>query len=398
MNMERWAWNAPIVVSYHNPATIYHAGNKVVKSLNRGETWQEISGDLTTNDEAKIKGTGNIQYCTIVTLDESKVSPGILWAGTDDGKVWVTRDDGKNWTDVTSNIQGHPGYWVSRVEPSPTFAGRAYVTITGYRNDDFKPFIWKTEDFGATWTSISKGLPDEPLCVVREHHKNSNLLFAGSTKGVYVSIDGGSSWASLRNNMPYCPVEDLKIHPRENELIVATHGRSLWIADISFLEELTPKVLGMKAFLFQPVDAVQWVSNDNFQTASSNFEGESRQPGVSIYYYLDGKAKDIKIEVIDGERVIYTRKGLNEKGIQKMQWNFEQIVRERTDAEKNQLGRQLERMREFGMTDSQIEERFGSMDYITGSVLPGKYKVRLTVDGNVSEKRFTVLKDDWYGN
>lgn len=397
-NMERWAWNAPIVVSYHDPATIYHAGNKVVKSINRGESWQEISGDLTLNDEAKIQGTGNIQYCTIVTFDESRVAPGILWAGTDDGKVWVTRDDGKNWTDVTSNIPGHPGYWVSRVEPSPTFAGRAYVTITGLRNDDFKPFIWKTEDFGASWTAITNGLPDEPLCVVREHHKNSNLLFAGTTRGVYVSINGGTSWSSMRNNMPYCPVEDLKIHPRENELIVATHGRSMWIADISFLEEMTPAVLNMKAFLFQPVDAVQWVSNDSYDSPSSNFAGESRKSGVPLYYYLDGKSKEVKVEILDGERVIYVRKGDNTRGVQKLQWNLDKIVRERTEAEKNQLQRQIDRMKGFGMTDSDIADRFGSTDYITGQALPGKYTVRLTVDGKIIEKRFTVLKDLWYNN
>ena len=134
--MERWAWNAPIVISPHNSSTIYHAGNKVVKSVNRGDTWVEISPDLTTNDEAKIQGTGNIQYCTIVTMDESPVREGVIWAGTDDGKVWVTRDGGSNWDDVTARITGHPGYWVSRVEPSSADAGTAYVTVTGMMISD----------------------------------------------------------------------------------------------------------------------------------------------------------------------------------------------------------------------------------------------------------------------
>lgn len=395
-DMERRAWNAPIVVSYHNPATIYHAGNRVVKSVNRGETWEVISDDLTTNDTNKIKGTGNIQYCTIVTLDESKVAEGLLWAGTDDGKVWVTRDGGKEWSDVTGNIPDHPGYWVSRVEPSSTFQGRAYVTITGLREDDFRPFIWKTDDFGATWTSISSGLPDEPLCVVREHHANPDLLFAGSTKAVYVSIDGGSNWSSLRNNMPLAPVEDLKIHPRENELIVATHGRSLWIADISYLEELKPAVLDRKSFMFQPVDAVQWISNDSWQSASSNFNGESRMPGVPLYYFVNGKAKDVTLQILDGERVIFERKGESGKGVHKIQWNFEQIIRKRTDAEKAQLNRQVERLREYGLSEDEIAERTGPTEYITGPVQPGYFKVRLTVDGAVSEKRFTVLQDSWY--
>jgi photosystem II stability/assembly factor-like uncharacterized protein len=396
MNMERWAWNAPIVVSAHNPSTIYHAGNKVIKSVNRGDTWQEISGDLTTNDESKTIGTGNIQYCTIVTLDESKVNENILWAGTDDGKVWVTRDGGKEWVDVTMNISGHPGYWVSRVEPSSTFPGRAYVTITGLRNDDFKPYIWKTDDYGASWTSISKGLPNDPLCVVREHPENPNLLFTGSTKSVQVSVDGGATWNSLRNNMPFCPIEDLKIHPRENELIVGTHGRSMWIADISYLAEVSAEVLNMSSFMFQPVDAVQWHSIDNSTTSSSNFNGESREAGVSFYYYIKAKPKAVTIEVLEGSRVIYKRSGETAAGVNKLQWGFEQIVRERTEAEKKQLERQIERMKGFGMTDSDISSRFGSIDYITGSVKPGKYIVRLTVDGKVSERRFNVIKDHWY--
>lgn len=394
--MDRWAWNAPVVVSYHNPSTIYHAGNKVVKSDNRGESWEVISGDLTTNEESKIQGTGNIQYCTIVTLDESKVRQGVLWAGTDDGRVWITRDNGKNWSDVTSNIGDHPGYWVSRVEPSSTYPGRAYVTVTGIRNEDYRPFVWKTEDYGVTWKSISKGLPDEPLCVIREHHRNSNLLFAGSVRGVYVSIDGGSNWSSLRNNMPFVPIEDLKIHPRENELIVATHGRSLWIADISYLEELTPQVMSMGSFLFQPVDAVQWVSNDNYHSSSSNFAGESRKPGVSIYYLTNGSAKEGKIEILDGERVIFTAPVEKGKGVHMVQWDFAQILRERSDVEKSQFKRQVDRMKEYGLTDSQLAERFGSPDYITGPVQPGRFRARFTYDGTVTEKNFNVYRDLWY--
>ena len=393
--MERWAWNAPIVISPHNSSTIYHAGNKVVKSVNRGDTWVEISPDLTTNDEAKIQGTGNIQYCTIVTMDESPVREGVIWAGTDDGKVWVTRDGGSNWDDVTARITGHPGYWVSRVEPSSADAGTAYVTVTGYRHDDFRPFIWKTTDFGESWKSIINGLPDEPLSVIREHPRNRNLLFAGSAKSVYVSIDGGLNWNSLRGNMPYCPVEDLKIHPRENELIVATHGRSIWIADISFFEELSSKTLAMKAFAFQPVDAVQWVSNSSYQTSSSNFSGQSRAPGVPLYYYINDGVSNLKVEMLDGDRVIYSASGINSRGVHILQWNFSRIMREKTEKEKEQAKNMAERMRSFGMTDAQIAERGGDPDYVIGRVGPGIYKFRITADGQVVEKTFRVLKDHW---
>jgi len=393
--MERWAWNAPIVISPHNSSMIYHAGNKVVKSVNRGDTWEEISPDLTANDEVKIQGTGNIQYCTIVTMDESPVTEGVIWVGTDDGKVWVTKDGGSNWIDVTGKITGHPGYWVSRVEPSSADAGTAYVTITGYRQDDFRPFIWKTTDFGETWESIINGLPEEPLCVIREHPRSKDLLFAGTTKSVYVSIDGGLNWNPLRGNMPFSPVEDLKIHPRENELIVGTHGRSIWIADISFFEELSAKTLAEKAFAFQPTDAVQWVSNSSYQSSSSNFSGESRAPGIPLYYYINDGVSNVKIEILDGERVIYSASVPSTKGVHTAQWNYSRIVREKTDREKEQAKNMAERMRSFGMTDAQIAERAGDPDFIVGRVGPGIYKFRITADDVRMERTFKVLKDYW---
>ncbi|MEZ5010130.1 MAG: hypothetical protein R2744_00080 [Bacteroidales bacterium] len=152
----------------------------------------------------------------------------------------------------------------------------------------------------------------------------------------------------------------------------------------------------MKSFLFQPVDAVQWISNENYDSSSSNFEGESRAPGVPLFYYLKGEAKTVKVEVLDGKRVIFSLDGEKSPGVHNLHWNFSRIIRERTEAEKNQLKRQLERMKEYGMTESQIAARFGSLDYIMGSVQPGKYSVRLTVDGTESVKSFSVLKDYWY--
>jgi photosystem II stability/assembly factor-like uncharacterized protein len=394
-SMDRWAWNAPIIASVHDPAVVYHAGNKVVKSTNRGDAWTEISGDLTTNDEAKIQGTGNIQFCTIVTMEESTVQPGLLWVGTDDGKVWLTKDDGKEWTDVTANIPGHPGYWVSRVETSSTYAGRAYVTITGFRNDDFKPYVWLTDDFGETWSNISAGLPENPLCVVREHPDNSNLLFVGSTKMVHVSADGGKTWNDLRNNMPFVAIEDLKIHPRENDLIVATHGRSLWIADISYLSEISQDVLSSNFALFQPENKVKWVSNKSYSSSSNNFSGESESIGAPVYYYVDGTVNGGVVEILDGERVIYTVDCETEKGVHSFVWKFNKMLREKNDAEKKQTQSSIERMKSFGMSDAQIAQRVGNPDYVFGEVGPGTYKVKLTVGDKTIVKTFVVMKDHW---
>ncbi|MDZ7739751.1 MAG: hypothetical protein U5K32_11935 [Bacteroidales bacterium] len=394
--MDRWAWNAPIVLSPHNSSLIYHAGNKVVRSDNRGESWELISPDLTTNDKAKIQGTGNIQYCTIVTMDESPVTQGLLWVGTDDGKVWVTKDGGEEWNDVTDNIPGHPGYWVSRVEPSALDAATAYVTVTGYRQDDFRPFVWKTNDYGETWVSISDGLPDESLCVIREHPDNPELLFAGSTKAVYVSFDAGNTWHSMRNNMPYCPVEDLKIHPRENELIVATHGRSIWIADISFLSELNTDNMSSELMLFKPVTSYMWVDGLSSHSAYSNFEGESEEPGMPVYYYTDGSEEDPEIQVLDGERVIFSEKVSAETGLHKFIWRHTKIIRPRTDKEKEQMQQMMERYKEYGYSEEDLIRRFGSLDYVMGSVSPGNYKVRLLEGDRVIEHEVTVMKDHWY--
>jgi len=393
--MDRWAWNAPIVISPHNSSVIYHAGNRVVKSVNRGESWTLISPDLTTDDEAKIQGTGNIQYCTIVTMDESAAKEGIIWVGTDDGKVWVTINGGEEWNDVTGNIPDHPGYWVSRVEPSHADPATAYITVTGYRRDDFKPFIWKTTDYGVSWTSIANGLPDEPLCVIREHPDNPELLFAGTTKAVYVSFDSGKTWNSLRNNMPYCPVEDIKIHPRENDLIVATHGRSIWIADISFLSEMDAENMSSSLILFKPKTSVQWIEGLSSHSAYSNFEGESENPGVPIYYYTDGSSTGIKIQVLDGERLVYEKDAESTKGLHKFQWNHSKIVRERTDREKRQMEQMLERYKSYGYTEEDLIARFGSLDYILGKVGPGKYKVRLQSADTILERDMVVMKDHW---
>ncbi len=229
-NQKRFNWNAPIHVSHFDPNVVYHCGNIVVRSANRGESWTEISPDLTTNDKAKMPngtgGDGNIQYCTITTFAESTLQPGLLWVGTDDGLVWVTSDDGKNWTKVSDKIAGNPGYWVSRVEASSSDPGTAYVAYTGLRNDDFRPFLYKTTDYGQTWTSIAGNLPNEPINVVREDPKNRQLLFVGTDFAVWTSLDGGKTWLKMKANMPTVAIYDLKIHPRESDLIVG-HPRPL---------------------------------------------------------------------------------------------------------------------------------------------------------------------------
>ena len=389
----RWNWCSPILVSAHNSDTVYHCGNIVVMSTNRGESWTEISPDLTTNDPTKLVvggkgGDGNIQYCTITAFDESPLVPGLLWAGTDDGNVWVTRDNGRAWTKLNDRIAGNPGYWVSRVTASNFDPGTAYVTYTGYRHDDFRPFVYKTTDYGLTWASLAGGLSEGPVNVIREDVKNPALLFVGTEFGVQVSIDGGKSWFKMKSNMPTQPVHDLKVHPRENDLIVATHGRGIFIADISPLQELTAAVLAKDAHLFRIEPKVRWVGTDRRISSSSNFAGQSEPVGLVIQYYLKAKAKgDVKIQVFRGTLLLNEIRATAEPGLNTAVWNMTGR-RERTEEEKKAAQQQAQRLREMGYGGAA-----GDMSWASFPVLEGEYRFVLLVDGKSLTAHGTILQD-----
>ena len=264
----RYNWIAPIAMSPHNPQIIYAGAQVLFRSLNRGDTWEEISPDLTTNDTSKI-GL-NVPYCTITSISESPVKAGILWVGTDDGKVQVSQNHGGAWSDVTPALAaaGAPvDRWVSRVFASSHDAATAFVSKSGFRNDDFRPFLYRTTDTGRTWTSISGNLPAAPINVVVQDRKNANLLFAGNDLGVYVSINGGGHWTRLKANIPTVAGHDLTVHPRENDLVIATYGRAVWAGDITPLQELTADVLAKPFHLF----AVEPKARYNFSVQGMNY-------------------------------------------------------------------------------------------------------------------------------
>ena len=288
----RFNWSAPILVSPHNSDVIYHGANKLLRSDFRGENWQPISPDLTTNDSDKLQGVGAVRYCTITTLDESPVQEGVLWIGTDDGNVQLSQDGGTTWTKLNANILEISGYWVSRVTASNHAVGTAFISYTGFYHNDPKPYIFKTEDFGESWVSISSDLPDEPVNVIKEDRKNPNLLFAGTDKAVYVTLDGGTTWTRMQNNMPAQPVHDLLVHPRENDLVVGTHGRGFFISDITPLQELTPETLEKEIHLFAMEPQVNWIIPDRTVVSSQNFAGQNERYGIEINYYLKYDAQE----------------------------------------------------------------------------------------------------------
>ena len=226
---QRRNWMTPYIISPHNPSILYYGSQTLFKSMNKGSDWTAISGDLTTNPEDQ----GDVPWGTITTIDESPLRAGLIYVGTDDGQIQVTEDGGDNWREIT----GLPTKWVSRVTASQHRVGTVYVTLNGFREDDFGCYVYKSTDFGRTFRSIKANLPDETVNVIRDDPKNPNVLYLGTDMGIYVSLDNGGSWQSLGNNLPTIPVHDLVIQPRENELVIGTHGRSVWIMDIGAIQD-----------------------------------------------------------------------------------------------------------------------------------------------------------------
>jgi photosystem II stability/assembly factor-like uncharacterized protein len=400
----RYNWNAPIVASQHDPMVVYHAANRLMKSATRGDTWEFISPDLTTNDKSKMTadgkgGDGNITFCTITTVAESPIARDLIWVGTDDGNVWVTKDGGrsgdKSWTKLNDNIKGNPGFWVSRVEASNHFPGTAYVSYTGLRNDDFKAYVYKTTDYGQTWTSIVGNLPAKTINVIREDPKNPNLLFVGAEFGLYVSIDGGKTWSDMKGNMPTQPVYDVKIHPRDGELVVATHGRGIFITSIAALQQMSDKVLGESFYLFDMKPAVKWVTRIGNVSSSRNFSAPSNPVGVVINYYQKAAASgDVKVQVMKGARVVAENaKAPNAAGMNTLVWNMrmDNVALPGVTAA-SQAGRGFGG---GGMRGGPAEAAIPSFG---GAVPadPGEYTVVVTAGGKTISKTAVILEDVWF--
>ena len=339
----RWNWNTPFFLSPHNPTVLYMGASRVMKSVKRGDEMFPISPDLTQRDTMKIRistqttggittdATGAETYGTIVSLAESPIRPGLLYAGTDDGNVWLTRNDGGQWVNLTGRFPGVPsGTYVSRIEPSPADSSAFYVTFDGHRSQDFKPYVYLTTDDGRTFKSIASNLPTggpDFVHVIRESSANRNLLFLGTDVGAYVSVDRGSSWQRFMTGLPTVPVHDLRIHPRERELIAATHGRSVWIVDIGPLEQLTDSVLAAAAHLFQPKVAQQWgeVPVNGEDPGHKTFRAPSPAYGAEIVYRLTaGNPRDRTRIVIQDARgdTLRTVMGPGGPGIHRAFWDF----------------------------------------------------------------------------
>ena len=301
----RFQWNSPVAVSAHDHMTVYYGGNYLFKSTDRGDTWTRLGGDLTTGvDRNKLQIFGKTpdkntlsrhdgvqDYPTITTLSESPLTPNVLWVGTDDGNVQVSRDGGKTWKNVVKKVPSVPsGTYVSRVVASKTAEGAAFVTFDGHRADDYNVYIFATTDYGESWKAIRNGIPDSAgsVHVIREHPRTTNLLFAGTEFGLWVSWDRGANWTALKNNFPTVPVDDIQIQERENDLVLATHGRSIWIFDdLTPIEKMDAKVEGSALTFFPPHAAVTWSIRQRRWSAGQNmFTAKNPPYGALLSYYL----------------------------------------------------------------------------------------------------------------
>jgi len=346
----RFNWNTPILLSPHNASKLWMGGNRLFRSENQGDLWT-ASADLTRQvdrctiavmgaagtTEQLSKNDGVSAFSTIISVSESPVVEGVVWAGTDDGMVQVSRDNGGTFIEVGKNIQGLPAgaltgdnpYWISRIDASHYDAATAYVAIDGHRSDDLQPYIFVTRDYGGTWTKVSDGLPAYGnVQVVKEDPKNPDLLYAGTEFGLYLSLDRGRTWEKFMNDYPTVRTDDILVHPRDGDLIVATHGRSIWIADdITPLQQWNAQVASADATLFDVRPAVAYLSDirtDISTGGEKEFEGENPERGTAIQFHIRaGVSGDATISIADPSgRTLCETTMPAAPGIHRVQWTL----------------------------------------------------------------------------
>ncbi|MCG9894109.1 MAG: hypothetical protein MH204_01370, partial [Fimbriimonadaceae bacterium] len=326
----RFNWNAPFFVSAHEPTTLYLAGNHVFRLKDRGEAWEKISPDLTRAEVDKIQTTGSAAetYGTVVTLAESPLDAGVLWAGSDDGLIHVTRDGGSTWANVTpESLVG--GRYISRIDAGKASAGRAVVSVDGHRTDDMDPCILLTDDFGETWHDVTGDLPKGwSVKVVREDLDNPNLLYAGTENGVHASFDRGATWIRINGKaLPTTPVDDIRQHPVTKDLILGTHGRSIWILDdASMLAPLAgPTDLGGAAFFpVLPARPHGFLTYGGLWT-DQLFRAKNRPFGAVLNYWLpEWKDEPVKITIKNGAGLVVAElTGPNAPGLNRAVWDLQ---------------------------------------------------------------------------
>ncbi len=383
----RFQWVSPLMLSPHDPDTLYTAAECVFKSADHGQSWTQISGDLTRNDKSKQQPSGgpltnditSVEYYdTVFALAESPVKKGTLWAGTDDGLVQVTTDDGQHWSNVSPKMPE----WstVDLIDASPHDASSAYVAVDRHKLDDFKPYIFKTTDLGKTWVAIVNGIPEGAYVhAVREDPKKRGLLYAGTELGVFVSFDSGTHWQPLQLNLPVSPTHDLVV--KDDDLVVATHGRSFWVLDdMTPLRQVTTQSAQADTILYQPATALRLHYPEEIDKRQP--VGDNPPPGAIIDYYFKTAPKDeVTIDILDASGKLVRHLSNKEKkdGEQPPEWP-DRVERAKTIPANEGMNRFAWDLRYDDPV--QIPGAFYPGNGPKGPlVLPGEYQVKLTVSG-----------------
>jgi photosystem II stability/assembly factor-like uncharacterized protein len=308
----RFNWKTPYILSHHNSRIFYCAGNYVFRSLDRGNDLRIISPEITRTKQG-----------SATALAESPRNPNVLYVGTDDGHLWVTKDGGKEWTNITAKVSVPKPSYVATIEASRFDEGRAYVVFDAHRSDDDNPYVFVTEDFGQTWKSLRSNLPWGSTHCLREDIQNPNLLFLGTEFAAWVSVDRGATWTKLNNNLPTVAVHDFAIHPTVGEIVAATHGRSLWILDVTPLRQLTPEIVKAKVHLYRPNTAVRWRTEPSRGGTNRQFAGQNPPAGAQIFYSLTQKAGSVNLKIVDvNGKTMRELKAEAAPGLHRLNWDL----------------------------------------------------------------------------
>ncbi len=409
---ERFQWTFPVLISPHDPQTLYVTSQYVWRSRTEGASWEKISPDLTVHDASTLKRTGGPihgemtgaeWYATIYAFAESPKTKGVLWAGSDDGLIHVSRNGGTSWENVTP-----PGYGkftrTAHIDPSPHDPAVVYVAANRYQQDDFAPYLWKSADYGKTWTKIVTGIPSNGYTrVVREDPVRRGMLYAGTELGVWVSMDDGAAWQPLQLNLPRVSVRDLKVHG--NDLVAATHGRAFWVIDdLSPLRELTDAVRAKPVHLFQPATAMLW---DGSGWRNGGEAGENPPPGALIDYWLKdtpAAGKAVTVQFLDGKGTLI-RSFTAENKADSVVASADSIAAKKVvvDSVSYYAADSIPRIRP-GSNRFFWNLRYANIRRLKSTVIdeghtrgprvpPGTYTVRLIVGTDSSSRQFAVVAD-----
>jgi photosystem II stability/assembly factor-like uncharacterized protein len=400
----RLQWTFPIHISPHDHEKVYVGSQHVHQTTDGGQSWQVISPDLTTNDKARQQASGGLTtedvsptYAAVLfAIAESPLESGVIWAGSNDGLVHITRDGGTSWTNVTANISGLPVWGtVSNIEPSRFAAGTAYLTVDFHQLGDTDPYVFKTENYGESWTSLSADVPRSVFSyahVIREDPSRPGLLYLGTENSVYVSLDDGAHWHLLQGDLPHAPAYWLTVQPHFNDLVVGTYGRGHWILDdITPIQQLTEEILAAELHLFDPRPAYRFLSRAGASSQPGDpVAGENPDYGASINFFVGEAASEaltLTVETEAGELVRTLSPRGVEPGLNRIMWDL------------TYEGSQRPRLRTPALEHRHVN--LGEREWrpqVDGGVVrptavPGRYRLRLNADGDEQTTWLTVLQD-----